>query len=332
MTKAVFMNVKKEGEIQRVYNQPRMKKILDTYEVYPEVLLPTELEKAKDFLAETELIFSTWGMPRIMEEDIKKYFPKLKAVMYAAGSVKHFATQMLNCGVKVCSAVSLNAIPVAEYVFAQIILANKGLWGLLNRPVDERGAYSDQFPCNYGATVGLIGMGNIGRMVAKKLQTLDVEVLVYDPYFDKTLEKEYRVTKVENLKEIFERADVISNHLPDIPELFGILTKEYFSVMKPYATFINTGRGREVVEEDLIAALTEVPTRTAVLDVTFPEPTLPDSPFRTMPNVILTPHIAGSKGGEIYRMADQMIEEAERVISGEELQYAVDAATLARMA
>ena len=72
MTKAVFMNVKKEGEIQRVYNAPRMQKILDTYEVYPEVLLPTELEKAKDFLAETELIFSTWGMPRINEEDIKK--------------------------------------------------------------------------------------------------------------------------------------------------------------------------------------------------------------------------------------------------------------------
>ena len=102
--------------------------------------------------------------------------------------------------------------------------------------------------------------------------------------------------------------------------------------MKPYATFINTGRGREVVEDDLIAAMIAVPTRSAVLDVTFPEPTLPDSLLRTLPNVILTPHIAGSSGDEVHRMAVEMIEESIRYQNGEPLKYYVSPEMLAKMA
>ena len=77
--------------------------------------------------------------------------------------------------------------------------------------------------------------------------------------------------------------------------------------MPPNATFLNTGRGAQVVEEDLARALREEPERTAVLDVTLPEPPAADSPLRALPNVLLTPHFAGSSGGEVRRMGEAML-------------------------
>ncbi|MBQ1943213.1 MAG: hydroxyacid dehydrogenase [Clostridia bacterium] len=333
MVKVAIFNVKKQGDVQRVFDEARMNQLKSLYDVYPEVLLPTaeDLESAKDFLKDVKFIFSTWGMPRLSEEDIKKYLPKLEAVFYAAGSVKGFAPTFMNCGVKVFSAAQVNAIPVAEYVFAQIILANKGVWGMLTRPIDARAAYFSNFPGNYEATVGLIGFGAIAHLLAKRLQTLNLKVLVYDPYISEEEAKEYGVT-LTTLEDIFQNADIISNHLPDIPPVFYMLDSKYFNLMKPYATFINTGRGREVVEDDLVSAMIAVPTRTAVLDVTFPEPPLPDSLLRTLPNVILTPHIAGSSGDEVHRMAVEMIEESIRYQNGEPLKYYVSPEMLAKMA
>lgn len=77
---------------------------------------------------DTEFVFSTWGIPVFTEEEIKEYLPSLKAVFYGAGSVQKFARPFLNCGVKVFSAWAANAVPVAEYTVAQIILANKGFF------------------------------------------------------------------------------------------------------------------------------------------------------------------------------------------------------------
>jgi len=102
--------------------------------------------------------------------------------------------------------------------------------------------------------------------------------------------------------------------------------------MKKNATFINTGRGAQVVEKDLISALKEEPDRTAVLDVTFPEPPMPDSPFYTMKNVFLTPHIAGSAGDECMRMGDYMVDEANRYLKGEPFKYEVTLKMLETMA
>ena len=81
MVKVAIFNVKKQGDVQRVFDEARMNQLKTLYDVYPEVLLPTaeDLESAKDFLKDVKFIFSTWGMPRLSEEDIKKYLPKLEA-------------------------------------------------------------------------------------------------------------------------------------------------------------------------------------------------------------------------------------------------------------
>ncbi len=121
-----------------------------------------------------EYIFSTWGMPVLSCGDIEKYLPKLKAVFYAAGSVQHFARPFLGRGVRVFSAWASNAVPVAEFTAAQIILANKGYFQLLNRYREDGYAvsqeFAEHFPGNYDAYIGLLGAGMIGRHVISLLR------------------------------------------------------------------------------------------------------------------------------------------------------------------
>jgi phosphoglycerate dehydrogenase-like enzyme len=105
-----------------------------------------------------------------------------------------------------------------------------------------------------------------------------------------------------------------------------------FDRMKPNAVFLNTGRGAQVVESDLCRALTEQPERTAVLDVTFPEPPEDHSPLYTLPNVFLTPHIAGSKGDEVHRMSEYMLEQFRNITAGRPVRWEVDLNMLETMA
>jgi phosphoglycerate dehydrogenase-like enzyme len=111
-----------------------------------------------------------------------------------------------------------------------------------------------------------------------------------------------------------------------------MLNGRLFDKMAGNATFINTGRGAQVVEKDLIKALKEVPTRTAVLDVTYPEPPKPGSELYKMDNVILTSHIAGSMNKEIERMGCFVADEFIRYIKGEDLKYEVTLKMLKTMA
>lgn len=295
-----------------------------------------EFPEYKDILSRVEYAFSTWGMARFTKEEIREYLPNLKAVFYAAGSVQGFAREFIEEGVEVYSAWAANAVPVAEYTFAQIILATKGFFQRLHR--QHRGAeweekrLSLKCPGNYEFKVGIIGAGMIGRMVIERLHTLDeIEILVFDPFMSEERAKELGVTKV-SLEELFEHSDVISNHVANNPQTVGMMHKKHFDLMKPHAVFINTGRGAQVVESDLIAALQAVPTRVAVLDVTDPEPPLADSPLYTLENVFLTPHIAGSMGNEVHRMAEFMCEEAKAHNAGEETRYSVSLKMLETMA
>ncbi len=171
----------------------------------------------------------------------------------------------------------------------------------------------------------------IGSLVAEMLKAYRFEVLCFDPFLP--AEKAERLgVKMASLEEIFESCQVISNHFANNPQTVGMLNYELFSKMGSYTTFINTGRGAQVVEADLIRALKEDTTRTALLDVTNPEPPEQDSEFYTMENVILTPHSAGSQEDENYRMSEFMLEEYYALIGGKETKYEVSLIMLETMA
>ena len=285
--------------------------------------------------ADTEYIFSTWGMPFFTEEEIKTYLPSLKCVFYGAGSVQGFARPFLNCGVKVFSAWAANAVPVAEYTVAQIILAGKDFFcqsRLLAK--EDRAAAQARHGGhigNYRKKVGLIGCGMIGSIVAEMLKAYDLEVLAFDPFMSAEKAERLGVTPCA-LDELFASCSVVSNHLANNPQTQKMLTYKHFSSMPPYATFINTGRGAQVVEEDLVKALTERPDLVAILDVTHPEPSPEGHPFYRLPNCFMTPHIAGSLGGEVVRMAEYMVDEYEKYTAGQPCRYEVTLKMLETMA
>ena len=183
--------------------------------------------------------------------------------------------------------------------------------------------------------VGLIPTHtHAAKLTSDKLEELkkhDVELYVYSSKVTKENEAQWGV-KAATLEEIFSECDVISNHLANVPATVGIINEALIHKMKPYSTFINTGRGAQVEEAALIAKLKEDDTVTAVLDVTHPEPPAEGSEFYTLENVVLTPHSAGSSGLEVRRMAQYMIDESKRYFAGEKCLYEVTEDMLDRMA
>lgn len=139
--------------------------------------------------------------------------------------------------------------------------------------------------------------------------------------------------RVKNAREfIFKNCQTISNHIANIPETVGMIDYSLFSLMKDNATFINTGRGAQIVEADLIRAMKEKPDRTAVLDLTLPEPVENGSEFYSLKNVFLTPHIAGSSGKECERLGDYAAGEAMKYLKNQALSYEVTLKMLETMA
>ena len=292
------------------------------------------LKENAEFLKDCEIAFSTWGMPKFTKEEIKEYMPKLKAVFYSAGTVQYFARPFLESGVKVYSAFAANAVPVAEYTFAQITLAAKGYFQSAKyyRSLPLRSlAFANSSTGNFGCKIGLVGLGAIGQIVAKRLMELDVEVYAYDPFVPEEKAAELGV-KLISLEELFSECDVISNHLANKPELENVFNYKLFKRMKKHSTFINTGRGAQVSEYSLALSLLLHPSRTFVADVLKREYFPYINPLFWCPNAILTPHIAGSTGKEPQRMAYYMMEEMEKLLSGEETKYEVTLESLERMA
>ena len=320
------------NQLRQIYTK-RIHTVLEKEAALPHRIFRKEDGKENPCQFSTvESIFSTWGMPQMTEEEIAQYFPRLKYVFYAAGSVQSFARPFLRKGVRVFSAAEANAIPVAEYAAAAILLANKGFFQAARiHEHKDKYAHSVLHPGNYGAIVGIIGAGKIGSLVIEKLSNIDVQTVVYDPFCTEERAAALGAKKI-SLSELFEKSDVISNHLPNNASTVGMLNYDLFSRMKPWATFLNTGRGAQVVEEDLIRAMREKPQATAILDVTWPEPCPPDHPFRMLQNVFLTPHIAGSMNQETERMAQYMLEEWERIQKGEPPHYEVSLDSLENMA
>jgi len=186
-------------------------------------------------------------------------------------------------------------------------------------------------PGGYRSLVGLVSLGAAGRATAKLLRSFDVSLLAYDPSLNPAEAEELGV-ELMSLEDLFRRSDVVSLHAPWIPETEGLITGRLIASMKDGATLINTSRGAIVAEEEMIDVLRERPDLSAVLDVTFPEPPAPDSPLRSLPNIILTPHIAGSLQRERQRVAFEMVEELRRYLTGEPLRHRITSEMLAGMA
>lgn len=284
-------------------------------------------------LAEAEVILGGWGMP-VLDGAFLDRAPRLRAVIYAAGSVKHFVTDAVwQRGIQVSTSAWANALPVAEYTLAAILFAGKNAFGLREhyRSAQSESRLRSDFRRvgNYRSTVGIIGASRIGRRLLDLLTEFDLEVLLYDPFIDAAEAAELGAHKVE-LDDLCAACDVVSIHAPELPATKHLLDARRLGLLRDGATLINTARGSLVDTDALIPHLTSG-RLSAVLDIVDPMPG-DDSPLFTLPNVFLTPHVAGSFGRELHRLGDSAVAELERYASGQELAHAVSRRELARSA
>ncbi len=167
----------------------------------------------------------------------------------------------------------------------------------------------------YGQTLGLVAFGNIARVVATIARPFELRVIAYDPFVKKEVADEYGVELV-SLEELLRQSDFVSMHTPLGKSTYHLMSEAQFRLMKPSALFVNTSRGPTVDEVALVKALREGWIAAAGLDVTEKEPPDPDNPLLTLPNVILTPHIASSSDKARVERARWMGIEVGRVLTG----------------
>lgn len=295
-------------------------------------LTAQELADQPEALRDVDVLLTGWGAP-VIDAALLERAPRLRAVLHAAGSVKHVVTDAAwERGVVVVSAAAANAEPVAAMTAAQIHLAARGVPGSRRVYRAERSLAASRVASGArDSTVGLVALGEIGRRVAQRLRGTGVRMLAADPFATAEAAEALDVELV-SLEELFERSQVVSLHAPLLPSTTGMIGEALLERMPQGATLINTARGGLIDEPALIEVLTRRADLTALLDVTVTEPPASDSPLWTLDNVELTPHVAGSMGADRAAMGQLVCEELERLIGGRPLRHEITQEALARMA
>jgi phosphoglycerate dehydrogenase-like enzyme len=306
----------------KIYGPEERADIAKLADIYAPLQTADVAKTQPGVLKDADIIFSGWGAPRL-DAAFLKAAPRLKAVFYGAGSVRGLVTpEMWDRDVVVVSAWAANGVPVAEYTVSQILFCLKQGW-FHALEIKRQGRYvRKEVAGAYRSTVGIVSLGMIGRLVCSLLKSFDLRVMAYDPCLPADAGRELGVT-LASLDDVFAQSDVISLHTPWLKETEGMIQGRHFEKMKPNASFINTARGAVVNEKEMIEALKKRSDITAVLDVTHPEPPAAGSPLYTLPNVVLTPHIAGSMDKECRRMGRYMVEEFRRYLHGEPLKWRI---------
>jgi phosphoglycerate dehydrogenase-like enzyme len=287
-------------------------------------------------LGRVEVVIGSWGCS-VLDGALLTRMSKLRLLAYAAGTVKMTVTPATwEHGIAVSSAAAANAVPVAEFTFAAIVMIAKDVFRTRDRhrevrgtePVASRGPAGDVG--TRGLRIGVIGASTIGRLVIERLQTLDVELAVSDPYLTADDAAALRIAPMD-LDDLFAWADVVTIHAPELPSTRHLVNAERLARLHDGAWLVNTARG-SLVDTDALTRECVAGRLCAFVDTPDPEPLPADSPLYDLPNVVLTPHLAGSLGTEISRMGDLAVAEVRRFLAGEPMHHEVRADDLPRIA
>jgi phosphoglycerate dehydrogenase-like enzyme len=312
-----------ETALREVYSEAHQQAIAGLLDIVAAPQTAASLQETPELLNDVNVIISSWGVPTMDEHFLARAL-KLKAVFHGAGTIRPIVSAAFwQRGIVITSAYQFNAIAVAEYTLATILLSLKRVWHY-SQLVKEMRSFPAQkpLPGTYGSNVGIVSLGSIGRKVVQHLQHHEVNVLVYDPFLSDEGAQKLAVSKV-SLEHLFSTSDVVSLHTPALDETHNMITGEHLASMKEGATLINTARGWVLDELALIDVLQQRPDLYAVLDVTDPEPPEETSSLYDLPNVILTPHLAGNIAKERERHGQAMLEELQRYLAGEPLLHAI---------
>ncbi len=285
-----------------------------------------------DFVKGATIIVTSWDSPKI-DKEILDVCPALKAVIHGAGSVKPIVSdEFIARKIRITNSAVAIGEGVAESALGFAISASKGFYQLNNDTA--KGLWQENIKTTvkdfYDIQVGVISGGFVGRHMVKLLNNFHVDVVLYDPILTAEQIAEMGAKKV-SLEELLSTSDVISIHAPSIPATENMLNAENLPLIKDGAILINTARGAIINEEALIKEL-QTGRFFACLDVTAQEPAAKDNPLRTMENVVLTPHIAGTATNGLRRVALHVCEEIGRLINGEKMRTEVNLDNLSKLA
>lgn len=272
-----------------------------------------------------ELLIAGWGATPAGQHDLAP-FTRLRAVVHWGGGIGWLDEQAAGRGIPISTAKAANAIPVAEFTHAMIALAAKDAFWLSRRYCTEQGFIAREQAAPraglYDTTIGIVGASAIGTLVMQKLRENDVRVLLYDPYASSTDAAALGAELVDDLVDLAARSDVLSIHVPEMPSTVGMVSADVLAALRDGGTVINTARGPLVDQDALVAELQRGRLR-AILDVTDPDPLPAGHVLYTLPNVFLTPHLAGSMGTELRRLGESALVEIERFVAGDPFAHPV---------
>lgn len=310
------------------FQEPQLRRLHGLVELTdPIVTHDLDTARVRRRLREVEVLVTSWGCPELTAERLADA-PRLRAIFHCAGTVRTFVTdEVWRRGILVTNAADENAIPVAEFTLAAIVFAGKKAPFLAQDARKHRDDWSYSTRrgelSNRGRTIGVVGFSRTGRRVVERLRTLEVDILVADPYADPA-EVAAAGGRLVPLPELLPRCDVLTLHVPALPSTRHLIGAAELALLRDGATVINTARGA-VLDTAALERECAAGRLDAMLDVTDPEPLPADSLLYDLPNVMITPHIAGSLGSETRRMSESALDELERYLSGQPPHAAVTA-------
>ena len=275
-------------------------------------------EKQADHLSGIEVLFG------ILSESDFDCADTLKWVQQPhAGAEGHLYGRFKNSDIVLTNAGGLFGPQIAEHAFALLLSLTRQIHTQLEfmKSKQWRGA-----PCLElaGMTMGIIGLGGIGRAIADRAKAFEFRVIAVDPEDMEPPASVDRLEKMDYLPELMSQSNVVMVCCPITAETHKLLSQDLFDRLNVGSFLVNVSRGKVVDEEAMIAALRSGKLAGAGLDVTYTEPCPQDSPLWTLPNVILTSHSAGGSQHFPKRTMGRFVENLHRYVKGEPLQNVVD--------
>lgn len=289
-------------------------------------------ETVKRVIRGADIAITSWGVPAL-DKEILDCAPDLKFVAHAAGSVKGIVSdEFFRRNIRIVSSARILSMGVSETALGLTISACKNVFAF-NESLHQGGWVTDYSVVTemYGITVGVVGCGFAGSHYIELLQPFGVDVLAYDPLLSEEQIAAMGAKKAD-LAALLRESDVVSLHAPSLDSTYHMIDRAGLAAMKDGAILINTARASLIDQDALVDALQSGKLKYACIDVYEQEPLNADCPLRSLPNCILTPHIAGAANNGKRKIGAHVLEEIRRFQNGEPLVSEVTQEMLANMA
>lgn len=290
------------------------------------IMIPKQCKTEEDVIRECKDASGLIDQYAPITRKVMESLPDLKVVgRYGVGVNTIDVDAATELGIQVLNVPDYCMDEVSNQAISLMLACHRKL-NILNSQVHHNGwDYKIAKPIHrlQGQTLGLLGFGRIPKMVAQKAKAFGLNIIAYDPYVTPEVGLQSNVT-ILPLKDVLQKADIISVHVPLTKDTENLLNEQTLSWMKPEAIVINTSRGPLIDEKALYHALKDKKLGYAGLDVTVQEPIQKDNPLLTLDNVIITPHVAWYSEEAELELKTKVAQGVADVLSGKNAKYLVN--------